>query len=145
MKGFIHHHRLTPEQNIFNYRLSSARMVVESAFGHLKGCWRCLAKCNDVDICIMSDITAYCTMFVRYSKRTFWLSKTLMLVLTSHRSLTQRSYVHPRLGAHYRYERQWWAFFKKSVWLLNKVPQCPLSGQCPVSSACVKGAIDCSD
>uniref|UniRef100_A0A1A8KU29 DDE Tnp4 domain-containing protein n=1 Tax=Nothobranchius kuhntae TaxID=321403 RepID=A0A1A8KU29_NOTKU len=60
MKGFTQHHRLTPEQSTFNYHLSSARMVVENAFGRLKGRWKCLAKRCDVDIHIMPDIVIAC-------------------------------------------------------------------------------------
>ena len=35
---------MTKEQRFFNYRLSRARMVVEGAYGQLKGRWRLLLK-----------------------------------------------------------------------------------------------------
>ncbi|XP_059374201.1 uncharacterized protein LOC132111046 [Carassius carassius] len=55
MKSFTNHHALTPQQRLYNYRLSSARMVVKNAFGRLKGRWRCLLKRNDA---LMSDVVA---------------------------------------------------------------------------------------
>ena len=47
MKPYVQHGNLSVAAKNFNYRLSRARMVVENAFGHLKGRWRCLLKRND--------------------------------------------------------------------------------------------------
>ena len=44
MKPYTHHAALTPKQKNFNRRLSKARVVVEQAYGRLKGRWRCLLK-----------------------------------------------------------------------------------------------------
>lgn len=60
MKGFTSHHVLDQRQRNFNYHLSLARMVVENAFGHLKGHWRCLAKRNDILTTFMPDVVVSC-------------------------------------------------------------------------------------
>ena len=60
MKPFPDYGNLTPSKLHYNYRLSRARMVVENAFGRLKGRWRCLLKENEANIGQMSAIVSTC-------------------------------------------------------------------------------------
>ena len=63
MKPFINTGCLTPHQQCFNNRLSKSRVVVEHAFGQLKGRWRCLR--NKLSVCIddvPEVIGAYCIL-----------------------------------------------------------------------------------
>ena len=50
MKPYLDHPGITTKEKIFNYRQSRARMVVENAFGCLKGRWRCLVKQLDMEV-----------------------------------------------------------------------------------------------
>ncbi|XP_061565182.1 uncharacterized protein LOC133419782 [Cololabis saira] len=60
MKPFSDTGRLTPEQRTYNYRLSSARSVVEMCFGRLKGRWRCLLKRNDAKLELAKKMALTC-------------------------------------------------------------------------------------
>eukprot|EP00794_Sanderia_malayensis_P017876 gene17876-19655_t len=60
MKPFADNGNLSDEKAHFNYRLSRARMVVENAFGCLKGRWRCLLKQNEADYSKINEVVATC-------------------------------------------------------------------------------------
>ena len=51
---------LSSNKRTFNYRLSRARMVVENAFGRLKGRWRRLLKRNDMSLKNVPVIISAC-------------------------------------------------------------------------------------
>ncbi|KAM4607914.1 uncharacterized protein ACJ7VT_016057 [Polymixia lowei] len=60
MKPFSDTGRLTQEQHTYNARLSSARAIVETTFGKLKGRWRCLLKRNDCQLDLTKKIVLAC-------------------------------------------------------------------------------------
>ena len=60
MKPYTDNGRLTPASKTFNYRLSRARIIVENAFGRLKGRWWCLLKRNDVELQHIPQAIAAC-------------------------------------------------------------------------------------
>ena len=60
MKAFPNNGSLSCQQKTFNYRLSRARVVVEHAYGRLKGRWRTLLKRNDTSIHDLPKLVAAC-------------------------------------------------------------------------------------
>ena len=60
MKAFSNNGHLSSQQRNFNYRLSSARVVVEHAYGRLKGRWRCLLKRLAVNVSDVPELVAAC-------------------------------------------------------------------------------------
>ena len=62
MKPYLENANTTAKDCIFNYWQSRARMVVENAFGWLKGRWRCLLKRMDTHVYNAPNIVASCVV-----------------------------------------------------------------------------------
>ncbi|XP_077089883.1 uncharacterized protein LOC143741409 [Siphateles boraxobius] len=60
LKPFIDTGRLTAEQQVYNMKISRTRVVVENAFGRLKGIWRCLMKRNDCSVDLVKSMVLTC-------------------------------------------------------------------------------------
>ncbi|KAM9323465.1 uncharacterized protein KZ484_021555 [Pholidichthys leucotaenia] len=60
MKSYLDDGCLTKEQQVFNYKISQARVVVEDTFCRLKGRWRCLQKRNDCSLQRVKSIVLSC-------------------------------------------------------------------------------------
>ena len=59
MKAFLGNGRLYSQQ-MFNFQLSRARVVVEHSYGHLKGRWRWLLKRLDINVSDVPKLVAAC-------------------------------------------------------------------------------------
>ena len=62
MKPYTENEHTPQDKKHFNYRQSRARMVVENAFGRLKGRWRCLLKRLDFKLENVVAVTATCVV-----------------------------------------------------------------------------------
>uniref|UniRef100_A0A3Q3BHX7 DDE Tnp4 domain-containing protein n=1 Tax=Kryptolebias marmoratus TaxID=37003 RepID=A0A3Q3BHX7_KRYMA len=60
LKPFPDTGRLTSEQQFLNKKMCSAQVVVENAFGRLKGRRRCLLKRNDCDVELVKSMVLTC-------------------------------------------------------------------------------------
>ncbi len=60
LKAYPDNGNLTCQQKLFNYRLSKARVVVEHAYGRLKGRWRCLLTRNNTCLRDLPCLVAAC-------------------------------------------------------------------------------------
>ena len=62
MKPYPENTHTTDQQKMYNFRQSRARMVVENAFGRLKGRWRCLLKQPDCKLENVTQVVAACVV-----------------------------------------------------------------------------------
>ncbi|XP_067302878.1 uncharacterized protein [Pseudorasbora parva] len=60
LKPFADTGRLTAEQQVYNVKISRAHVVVENAFGRLKGRWHCLMKRNDCAVDLVKSMVLTC-------------------------------------------------------------------------------------
>lgn len=68
IKPFPHHSNMTDRQKTFNYKISRACIVMENAFGHLKGRWRRLAKQDDMYIENVPQVVLACCILHNLSE-----------------------------------------------------------------------------
>ena len=69
MKPYTDNGHLTSQQQLFNYRQSRCQMVVENAFGRLKGRWRCMLKRMDFKLHNVTAIVASCVVLHNLCER----------------------------------------------------------------------------
>ena len=62
VKAYSFNLNLSDTEKSFNKYLLSARVTVERAFGELKGRWRCLLKCLDKNLELVSSIIINCVL-----------------------------------------------------------------------------------
>ena len=62
MKPYLETTNSSDKDHNFNYRQSRARMVVENAFGRLKGRWRCLLKRIDANLSNVPNMVSSCVV-----------------------------------------------------------------------------------
>ena len=69
MKPYLETPSSTQEERAYNYYQSRARMVVENAFGRLKGRWRCLMKRFDCDLTNVPNVVLSCVVLHNMCER----------------------------------------------------------------------------
>ena len=80
MKPFPEYAHTTRRQKIYNYCQSRVRMVVENAFGCLKGRWRCLLKIIDCAACVV--LHNMCEMYGRRGIRSKYTSHSFLIMIS---------------------------------------------------------------
>ena len=62
MKAYVESPSTPSQERLFNDRLSRARMVIENAFGRLKGRWRCFLKRLDLQTSPVPSVVTSCVV-----------------------------------------------------------------------------------
>ena len=69
MKPYLENASTTAKERNYNYRQSRGRMVVENAFGRLKGGWWCLLKRLDVHVSNVPNVVRSCIVLHNICER----------------------------------------------------------------------------
>ena len=97
MKPYTDRGNLTPDESTFNIKHSTTRVVVENAFGRLKGKFRSISKRLDLNVENSCNVIAACCVLHNYCENLHeffddqWLNELYIIFLKQFKNKKRKS------------------------------------------------------